>query len=93
MVAKRAKTVEAGPPRDVKIAGYSIRQLSETEYEAENTEEKLDFHFDMAQQDGTVEVSVFDSNIPPQSKEDPFLEGFFADSLDEAVREAMKLKR
>jgi hypothetical protein len=47
--------------KQIPIAGFSIIQLNETEYEAENKEHGLDFYFDAGHPDA-VETFVFDSS-------------------------------
>jgi len=78
--------------REVQIAGYTITQLNETEYEAENKFQRLDFHFDTGRSEA-VEVFVFDSDISTQESQDPCISAFYSADLDEAVRKAMELKR
>lgn len=70
------------------IGGYSVTQLSETTYEADNPSEKLDFYFD-AEDPEEVEVTVFDSTIPNKSNEDSVLAVWYAETLEDAVKECM----
>jgi hypothetical protein len=77
---------------EVKVAGHNITQLNETEYEAENMFQKLDFHFDTGRPEA-VEVFVFDSQLQTQGKDDPCITAFYAADLEEAVIKAMSLSR
>lgn len=85
----------------VKIGGYEITQLSETDYEAENPKQELDFYFEKTDLD-EIDVFIFDSRIKGKrnrtliSKEnepDAFLGIFSADSLEDAVTDAMQMTR
>jgi hypothetical protein len=78
--------------REIQVAGSTITQLSETEYEAVNEEQKLDFHFDTGNP-AAVEVFVFDSDIPTEGGMDPCMTAFYAGDLEMAVRQAMALTR
>lgn len=78
--------------RIIQVAGYPITQLNETEYEAENKFQKLDFHFDTGRPEA-VEVFVFNSEIPTQGTQDPCITAFYAADLEEAVIKAMDFKR
>jgi hypothetical protein len=77
--------------REIQIAGFTITQLTETEYEAENKEQGLDFYFDEQAAD-VVEVLVFDSDVPTQGEQDPCITTFYAEDLEDAVSRAMALK-
>ncbi|MDQ3816157.1 MAG: hypothetical protein M3362_00525 [Acidobacteriota bacterium] len=83
---------EASEKKSIEIAGYVVTQLSETEYEAENAAQRLDFFFNASDPDA-VEVFVFDSERPTDSAQDPCIKAFYADDLEEAVTKAMALKR
>jgi hypothetical protein len=78
--------------RDIQVAGYTITQLCETEYEAVNEQQKLDFHLDTGNP-AAVEVFVFDSNLPTEGGLDPCFTAFHAEDLETAVRQAMTLTR
>jgi hypothetical protein len=78
--------------RQVEIAGYTITQLDETEYEAENKEQGLDFYFS-AEHPAAVEVFVFDSTIQTQGSQDPCIAAFYAEDLESALKQAMALTR
>jgi hypothetical protein len=78
--------------REIQVAGYTITQLSETEYEAENEAQRLDFHFD-AGNPAAVEVFVFDSEVPTEGGDDPCITVFYAEDLETAIRQAMGLTR
>jgi hypothetical protein len=78
--------------REVHVAGYTITQLNETEYEALNEQQKLDFHFDTSNP-AAVEVFVFDSDLPTGGGLDPCITAFYAEDLETAVRQAMALTR
>jgi hypothetical protein len=86
---REASIVEKTP---IQIAGHTITQLTETEYEAENKEQSLDFYFDTGHPNA-VEVFVFDSRIPTQGDQDPYITVFYAANLEEAVSKAMALTR
>jgi hypothetical protein len=74
------------------ITGYTLTKLTEIEYEAENKEQGLDFYFDTGHPNA-VEVFVFDSRIPTQGEQDPYITVFYAANLEEAVSKAMALTR
>jgi hypothetical protein len=78
--------------RNIQVAGYTITQLNETEYEAVNERQKLDFHFD-TENPAAVEVFVFDSEVPTEGGEDPCITAFYAEDLETAVQQAMALTR
>jgi hypothetical protein len=78
--------------RYLQIAGYDVTQLSETEYEAENKEQGLDFHFDTSNP-AAVEVFAFDSTLPTDGEQDPCVAAFYAENLQDAVIRAMSLQR
>lgn len=78
--------------KTIQVAGYTVTQLNETEYEAENKFQKLNFHFDTGRADA-VEVFVFDSELPTHGAQDPCVATFYAADLEEAVIKAMNLKR
>ena len=78
--------------KQIDIAGYTITQLDETEYEAENKEQGLDFYFDTGHP-SAIEVFVFDGSIPTQGEQDPCIAAFYAGDLETAVRQAMALTR
>jgi hypothetical protein len=78
--------------REIQVAAYTVTQLNETEYEALNEQQRLDFHFDMGNP-AAVEVFVFDSNLPTEGGEDPCITVFYAEDLETAVRQAMALTR
>jgi hypothetical protein len=84
--------VEEVEKKKVEVAGYIVTQLSQTEYEAENGDQRLDFFFDTSDPDA-IEVFVFDSDIPTGGSQDPCIKAFYADDLEEAVSKAMALKR
>jgi hypothetical protein len=67
--------------RQIQIAGHTITQLNETEYEAENKDQNLDFYFDDAHPDA-VEVFAFDSTIETQGETDPCIAAFYAEDLE-----------
>jgi hypothetical protein len=77
--------------REIQIAGFTITQLTETKYEADNKEQGLDFYFDEAPD--AVEVFVFDSELPTRGKQDPCVVAFYAEDLEDAVSRAMTVKR
>lgn len=76
----------------IQVSGYTITQLTETEYEAENKRQGLDFYFDTGHPNA-VEVFVFDSRIPTQGDQDPYITVFYAADLNDAVSKAMVLTR
>lgn len=76
----------------VKIGGYDVTQLSESEFELANPDETLDFYFDASKGD-EIDVFVFDSLRPTKSKDDPFLTVFSTETLEEAVTDSMKFKK
>jgi hypothetical protein len=78
--------------KQIQVAGHTITQLTETEYEAENKGQNLDFYFDTGHPNA-VEVFVFDSLIPTQGDQDPHVTVFYAADLEEAVSKAMALTR
>ena len=78
--------------REIQVAGHTITQLNETEYEAENKFQRLDFYFDTGHPDA-VEVFVFDSEKPTQGQQDPCITAFYAANLKEAVTKAMSIRR
>jgi hypothetical protein len=78
--------------RRIEIAGYTVIQIDETEYEAENKEQGLDFYFDAGHPDA-VEVFVFDSTVETKGDVDPCIAAFYAGDLETAVRQAMALTR
>lgn len=78
--------------KQIQIAGYSITQLTETEYEAENKEQGLDFYFDRGNP-AAVEIFVFDSKIPTEGGQDSCIAVFYAAELEEAIHQAMALQR
>jgi hypothetical protein len=78
--------------KEIDVSNYAVTQLSETEYEAENKEENLDFHFDTAHP-SAVEVFVFDSLLATDGEKDPCIAAFYAEDLEGAVRQAMALTR
>lgn len=78
--------------REMRIADHAVTQLNETEYEAVNEQQKLDFHFDTGNP-AAVEVFVFDSDVPTEGGQDPFITTFYAEDLEAAVRQAMALTR
>jgi hypothetical protein len=78
--------------KEIQVAGFVITQLDETEYEAVNEQQKLDFHFDTGNP-AAVEVFVFDSNLPTEGGKDPCITAFYAEDLETAVRQAMALTR
>lgn len=78
--------------REIQIAGHTVTQLNETEYEAVNEQQKLDFHFDTGNP-AAVEVFVFDSDVPTEGGQDPCITAFYAEDLETAVRQAMALTR
>jgi hypothetical protein len=78
--------------RNVEVAGYPVTQLNETEYEAENPSQDLDFYFDAGREEA-VEVFVFDSKLPTKGTQDPCITAFYAEDLEDAVVRAMSLRR
>ena len=62
--------------------------FSETTFEADKPQKSLDFYFD-AEDPEEVEVTVFDSTVPNKSGNDPHLAVWYADSLEEAIKECM----
>lgn len=72
--------------KNIKIAGYNVTQLSEDTFEANNPQESLDFYFEIGDE---VEVTVFDSSITTKSGQDPMLAVWYAETLEEAVKECM----
>lgn len=76
----------------IQVAGYLITQLNETECEAENKAQEMDFYF-VAGHPDAVEVFVFDSRIPTHGAEDPCVTAFYAADLKEAVNKAIALTR
>lgn len=78
--------------REIQIADHIITQLNETEYEAVNEHQNLDFHFDTGNP-AAVEVFAFDSDVPTEGGEDPCITVFYAEDLETAVRQAMALTR
>lgn len=76
----------------VKIAGYNVTQLSETDYEIANPQEQLDFYFEVNVELGEVECLVFDSTIPNRSKDYPFLQVYSAKTIEEAVADVIQFK-
>lgn len=78
--------------RDIHVAGYTVTQLSDTEYEAVNEQQKLDFHLDTGNP-AAVEVFVFDSDLPTEGGVDPCITAFYAEDLETAVRQSMALTR
>jgi hypothetical protein len=78
--------------RQIQIAGYTITQLDETEYEAENSEQSLDFYI-CAEHPDAVEVFVYDSAVPTEGEQDPCIAAFYAQDLETAVHQAMSLTR
>lgn len=75
--------------RNINVSGYPLTQLAETAFEAENAAQKLDFYFDTEDSEEVV-VTVFDSLISTNAIS---LGVFFANSLDEAVTDAMLLTK
>lgn len=78
--------------KEIEVAGYAVTQLNETEYEAENPSQDLDFYFDAGRQEA-VEVFVFDSKLPTKGTQDPCIKVFYAEDLEDAVVRAMSLRR
>ena len=78
--------------RNVEVAGYPVTQISETEYEAENPSQDLDFYFDVGREEA-VEVFVFDSKLPTKGTQDPCITVFYGEDLEDAVIRAMSLRR
>lgn len=78
--------------RNIEIAGYTVTQLNETEYEAENPSQGLDFYFDAGREEA-VEVFVFNSRVQTQGEQDPCIKVFYAEDLEDAVVRAMSLRR
>lgn len=72
--------------KEIKVAGYNVTQLSDDTYEFSNPQESLDFYCEVGDE---VEVIVFDSTIPTKGSQDPMLAVWYADSLEEAVKECM----
>ena len=84
----------------VKIGGYEITQLSETDFEAQNLKQELDFYFE--KNDLEFDVFIFDSRIQGKrnrtliskdNTQDAFLGIFSASDLEEAVTDAMQCTR
>lgn len=84
--------VRAVEKTQIQVSGHTITQLTETEYEAENNVQNLDFYFDTGHPNA-VEVFAFDSRIPTQGDQDPYITVFYAANLEEAVNKAMALTR
>jgi len=76
----------------VEIGGYSITKLNDTDYEAANPLQELDFYFE-ADDPEEVKVFVFDSLKPTKGKDDPCLAVFYAADLEEAVTDVMKFTK
>lgn len=77
--------------QEIEIGGYKITKLSETEFEGENTEQDLDFYFEI-NEDDEIEVFVFDSRtkyLSENSDTDPLVFNFQCDTLENAVKDAM----
>jgi len=77
--------------RIVMVSGHEIIQLTDTEYEAENPAQNLDFYFDV--QPEVVEVFVFDSLVETSGDEDPCIATLYAENLEGAVVWAMSLEK
>ncbi len=78
--------------KQVQIAGHCVTQITESEYEAENRDQGLDFYFDTGRQEA-VEVLVFDSRISNHGEKDPYIANFYSSNLETAVNKAMSLTR
>ncbi len=79
---------------EIEIAGYKITKLSDTEFEAENLEQNLDFFIEKNDED-EFDVFVFDSKIKclsGNSNTDPLVFNFQCDTLEDAVKDAMEWK-
>lgn len=72
--------------QEIEIAGYKITQLSETEYEAENSKLNLDFYFEI-NEENEVDVFVFDSEI--KGIDCDIIANFSSDNMNMAVIDAM----
>ena len=66
--ASKKREVSVVEKTQIQVAGYTITQLTETEYEAENKEQSLDFYFDTGHPNA-VEVFVFDSRAEDMDAE------------------------
>jgi hypothetical protein len=84
--------IEMMEKKTVNVGEYPITQLTDTEFEAANPEQNLDFYFETDDPE-EVKVFVFDSLIPTKSKDDPCLAVFYAASLEEAVTDAMTFRK
>lgn len=76
----------------VKIGNYEVTQVDEQGYDIANPNENLDFYFEINDV-GEVDGFIFDSLIPNNGKNDPFLASFSAATLDDAVSLAMSTSR
>lgn len=76
--------------KTVKIGGYDVTQLSDTEYEIANPKETLDFLFETSDPE-EVSVFIFDSLRP--NKDEPFLAVFSTPTLEEAIVDSMKFTK
>lgn len=72
--------------QEIEIAGYKITKLSETEFEAANPEQELDFYFEFNEKN-EVDAFVFDSRYLFPNCD--CLHSFTEENLEEAVRSAM----
>ncbi len=78
--------------KTVKVGECLLTQLNETEFEYENLEQELDFHFIMENLD-EVTVIVFDSLLPTNDQTKSDLGVFSASSLEEAVSDVRQLTK
>ena len=77
--------------KEIEVAGYKVTQLSETEFEAENLEQNLDFYFEI-NDENEVDIFVFDSQIKyskPDGNLNPCIDFFQSENLETAVNLAM----
>ena len=78
--------------KNIKIGKSLITQLNRKEFEFENTEAELDFHF-IIENSNEVVVIVFDRLIPNNNRTKSDLGVFFVSNLEEAVTDANKLTK
>ena len=72
----------------IDINGFKIKKLSETSYEAENTETNLDFYFEI-NSCGEVDTFIFDST---KSNDEAFINSFTEQNLEDAVELSMSYR-
>jgi hypothetical protein len=76
----------------IKVGGCVLTQLNETEFEYENLEQGLDFHFVVEKSD-EVTVIIFDSLLPTNNQTKSDLGVFTASNLEEAVSDVRQLTK